>query len=265
MIKKTAIVAGVALLLMGLLFGRDTASYLSTLTGWAQKTVHDSIPIDVELSRARQMISQLDPDIRDAMHQIAKGEVKVDQLAAQRDQLKDQLAKSMDDIDRLRTDLEREDSTYVYAGKSYTQRDVKSDLTRRWDLYKTRTATLEKMNAILDARMRGLKAATEKLAEMRAAKVQMEVDVENLEAQLELVKVAQAASDINLDDSHLARTKDLVSDIRTRIDVAQKLASAEDSYAGQIDLDTPESRDILDEIAQELDKNGTTELIVLER
>jgi peptidoglycan hydrolase CwlO-like protein len=113
MIKKTAIVAGVALLLMGLLFGRDTVSYLSTFAGNAQDAVRNNIPIDLELSRARQMISQLDPGIRDAMHQIAKGEVKVDQLAAQRDQLKEQLAKSMDDIDRLRTDLEREDSTYV--------------------------------------------------------------------------------------------------------------------------------------------------------
>ncbi len=110
MIKKTAIVAGVALLLMGLLFGRDTVSYLSTFAGNAQDAVRNNIPIDLELSRARQMISQLDPGIRDAMHQIAKGEVKVDQLAAQRDQLKEQLAKSMDDIDRLRTDLEREDS-----------------------------------------------------------------------------------------------------------------------------------------------------------
>lgn len=265
MLKKTAVVAGLVLLALGLLFGRDAVSHISTTLGWVRNEAKGMFSIEHELDRARNMIAGLDPNIRQAMHRIAKQEVEVDRLRGQRDELKSQLAKDLSDIDRLRTDLERDDSTYVYAGKSYNQKEVKADLTHRWDRYKTRNTTLERMDAILEARARGLKAANTKLAEMRAAKAQLEVDIENLEAQLELVRVAQTASDINLDDSHLARTKDLVADIGARIDVAEKLASAEDSYAGQIELDEPENRDILDEIAQELDKSNQQELIVLER
>jgi hypothetical protein len=226
--------------------------------------VRNSVPVDFELKRAGDMIAQLDPEIRNAMHMIAKQEVKVDQLREQRDTLKEQLAQNLEDIDRLRTDLQRGDSTYVYAGKSYDESQVKADLTRRWDRYKTRQETLEKLDAILEARMRGLTAANDKLREMQASKRQLEVEVENLTAQLELVRAAQAGSDLTLDDSLLSRTKELVKDIETRIAVDQKLLNAEDSYAGQITLDEPETRNILDEIAQEMDKQND-EYIVLDK
>ena len=263
MLKKAAIVGGLLVLLAGLLFGTNAGSYLHTGKGWVRDTVRNSVPVEFELQRARDMIGQLDPEIRNAMHMIAKQEVKVDQLRGQRDDLKEQVAQNLKDVDRLRSDLERGDSTYVYAGKTYNEVAVKADLGRRWDRYKTRQTTLEKLDAILEARMRGLSGANEKLTEMRAAKAQLEVQVENLAAQLELVKAAQTGSDLTLDTSLLSRTKDLVKDIETRIAVDQKLLNAEDSYAGQITLDTPDTRNILDEIAQELDdKNG--EYIVLD-
>ncbi len=264
MLKKSAIVVGVVVLLLGLIFGRDALSILKTSGSWVRSEVRNSVPIDFELKRASDMIAQLDPEIRDAMQKIAKQEVKVDQLREQRDMLKEQLAQNLEDIDRLRTDLQRGDSTYVYAGKTYDEPQVKADLTRRWDRYKTRQGTLEKLDAILEARMNGLDAAHEKLREMQAAKHQLEVQVENLTAQLELVRAAQAGSDLTLDDSLLSRTKELVKDIETRIAVDQKLLNAEDSYAGQITLDEPDTRNILDEIAQELDKQND-EYIVLDK
>ena len=88
-------------------------------------------------------------------------------------------------------------------------------------------ATLGKLRQILAARESGLNAGREKLKAMQAAKTQLEVDVANLEARLEMVKVAQTTSDFNFDDSRLSRTKELVKDIGARIDVAEKLVNAE--------------------------------------
>jgi chromosome segregation ATPase len=266
MLKKFGIGGGIVaalFLLLVVLFGADATSILKTGAKQARDMVKNSVSVEFELERARDMIADLDPEIRNAMHTIAKQEVAVDQMREQRDGLKETLAQNLKDIDRLRTDLERGDSTYVYAGKSYNESAVKADLTHRWDRYKTKLGTLDKLDAILEARMRSLDAANTKLTEMRAPKAQLEVEVENLSAQLELVKAAQAGSDLTLDDSLLSRTKDLVKDIETRIAVDQKILDAEDSYAGQIKLDAPETRDILDEIAQELDKSNE-EYIVLD-
>ena len=61
-------------------------------------------------------------------------------------------------------------------------------------------ATLGKLTQVLAARDRGLDAGREKLKAMQAAKSQLEVDVANMEARLEMVKVAQSTSEFNFDD-----------------------------------------------------------------
>src|SRR5688572_19450528 len=241
MLKKGMVLGAAALLLLGLLFGREGFSHVKTSLGWVRQSVRESVPVDFEISRARQMIKDLDPEIHRNMHLIAKEEVEVKHL---RDQLADadkQLVKNRSDIERLTHDLKRGDSHFVYCGKSYSAKQVESDLSRRFDQYKVKEATLTKLNQVLAARDRGLEAGREKLKAMQAAKGQLEVDVANLEARLEMVKVAQSTSEFNFDDSRLSRTKELVRDISARIDVAEKLVNAETTYPGQISLDEEET------------------------
>jgi chromosome segregation ATPase len=237
MMKKGILIGAGVLVLLGLLFGREGFSYVKTSLGWVRQGVRDAVPVEFEIGRARQMIKDLDPEIHKNMHLIAKEEVEVAHLREQLGTAEKNLVKNKSDIERLNTDLKRGDSTFVYAGKSYTQQQVETDLARRFELFKVKEATLEKLTQVLAARERGLSAGREKLKAMQAAKGQLEVDVANLDARLEMVKVAQSTSEFNFDDSRLARTKDLVSDISARIDVAEKLVNAETTYPGEIDLD----------------------------
>jgi len=249
MVKKGIMLGVAALVLVGLLFGREGVSHVKTSLGWVRQSVRDSVPVEFEISRARQMIKDLDPEIHRNMHLIAKEEVEVKHL---RDQLSDadkQLVKNRSDIERLTYDLKKGDKHFVYCGKSYTSKQVEGDLTRRFDQYKVKEATLGKLQQVLAARERGLDAGREKLKAMQAAKTQLEVDVANLEARQEMVKVAQTTSEFNFDDSRLSRTKQLVKDIGCRIDVAEKLVHAETTYPGQISLDDQKSSgDITEQI-----------------
>jgi hypothetical protein len=190
-----------------------------------------------EIGRARQMIKDLDPEIHRNMHLIAKEEVEVKHLRGQLGDAEKQLVKNKADIERLTYDLKRGDNQFVYCGKSYSAKQVENDLTRRFEQFKVKEATLGKLTQVLAARERGLEAGREKLKAMQAAKGQLEVDVANLEARQEMVKVAQTTSEFNFDDSRLARTKQLIRDIGCRIDVAEKLVQAETTYPGQISLD----------------------------
>jgi hypothetical protein len=244
MVKKGAIIGTAVLVLLGLLFGRDVFSYTKTGFGYIHQGVRDSVPVDFEIGRARQMIKDLDPEIHKNMHLIAKEEVEVANLQEQLTAGEKQIAKNRIDIERLNADLKRGDSTYVYCGKHYTQNQVETDLARRFEQFKVKEATLDRLRHVLSARERGLAAGREKLKAMQAAKGQLEVDVANLDARLEMVKVAQSTSEFNFDDSRLARTKDLVKDIGARIDVAEKLVNAETTYPGQIDLDEEETTNI---------------------
>jgi septal ring factor EnvC (AmiA/AmiB activator) len=241
MVKKGLIIGAAVVVLLGLFFGRDALSHVKTAAGWVHQSVHDAVPVEFELSRARQMITDLDPEIHRNMHLIAKEEVEVTHLRRQLDDAETALTKNRTDIERLNTDLRRGDSNFVYCGKTYTTKQVENDLTRRFESYKVKEATISKLTQVLAARERGLDAAREKLKAMQAAKGQLEVDVENMEARLEMVKVAQSTSEFNFDDSQLARTKELCRDIAARIDVAEKLVNAETTYPGQINLDEEES------------------------
>jgi len=250
MVKKGLFAGGALLLLLGLLFGRDAVSYTTTSLGWVRQSVRDSVPVSFELERARKMIRDLDPEIQRNMHLIAKEEVDVQGLKETLAAGEKSLAKSRSQIELLTNDLKKGDSNFVYAGKSYTSRQVEADLTQRFESYKVKQATTEKLAQVLAARERGLVAGREKLKAMQAAKSRLEVDVANLDARMEMVRVAQSTSEFNFDDSRLSRTKDLVKDIGARIDVAEKLVNADTTYTGQIDLEEPTSSDITEQVTK---------------
>jgi peptidoglycan hydrolase CwlO-like protein len=247
MLKKT-IVAGVAgLLLLGLLFGR---SHVLTTIGMVKQSVKDNVPIDFEIKRARQMVKDLQPEIEKNMHLIAREETTVAKLEREVKAAEEQLASDRGDILRLKDDLDSGSEVFVYAGKSYSAKQVKADLADRFDEFTTREATTTVLKKRLAARQASLEAAQEKLEAMLSAKRQLEVDVENLEARLKMVEVAQTSSEFKFDDSRLSRVQDLVEEISDRIEVAERLVNADVNAEGRIPLDEPEAqRDITEEVA----------------
>ncbi len=250
MLKKSLLLGGALVLLLGLFFGRDACSYLTTSAGWVKDSVKANVPVEFQIERARQMIKDLDPEIRRNMHLIAKEEVEIEKLAQQVDAQEAALAKARTEILRLKRDLETGDSAFYYASRRYTKDQVKHDLASRFERYQVNEATLEKNQKILNIRQQKLDAARQGLEEMLAAKRELEVQVENLEAELEMLKVAKTASNFNFDDSQLARTKALIEGIRTRLDVEAKLVNQVET-AGQIPLDDVDSNEeITDRISK---------------
>jgi len=250
MLRKGLVAGGALALLLGLFFGRDVFSYVKTSFGWVKTSVRDSVPVQFELERARKMIQDLDPEISQHKRQIAREELDLQKLTAQVADEQAKLTKCWSEIQTLKTDLSRGDSNYSYAGRTYTVKQVETDLTNRFDRYQTKDATVQKLRKILDARERGLTAAQEKLKAMIAAKRQLEVEVENLEARLKMVEVAKAANEFVIDDSQLSRTRQLLSDIESRIEVDAQMVNAEELVQDEIPLETPaENVKILDRIA----------------
>lgn len=266
MIRKTIYLSAAALVLMGFLFGRDAISYVSTGAGWVKNSVRDTVPVEFEIERARNMLASLEPEIRNNMQVIAHREVEVERLDNQVGKLTSRQQRDREGLVRLKQDVQRGDTVFVYAGRRYTDEQVRADLGQRLNRVKTTDATLISLNKVLDARKRTLDAARQKLEQMLAAKRQLVVDIQNLEAQHELVNVAQAASEFQFDDSRLARTKDLVDSIRTRLDVAERMLDVEVTLHDQIPLDEESNADVLDQVAHYLDELSpeTAELAELE-
>ena len=253
MIKK-AILATAGICLVGMVFfGRDAFSYFRTTAGRVKDTVRGSVPLDFEIDRARRMVKELVPDIRKNMHVIAKEEVEVEQLKKQIAQTDSRMAKERAELVRLKNDLGTGNNVFHYAGRQYSATQVKCDLANRFERFKTTDATLASLKDIEQARVRSLAAAREKLEGMLAMKRKLEVDVEHLEVRLKMVEAAQTTSDYVFDDSRLSRVKELITDLRTRLDVAERLTSAEGAFHGEIPLSEVSSDNLLDEVTEYLD------------
>jgi chromosome segregation ATPase len=252
MLRKAFFGGGALLLLVGLVFGREAVSYVTTSAGWMHQTVKDAVPIEFELERARKMIRDLDPEIRRNMTLIAREEVAVERLGESIRSNESDLAQAKGDIMKLNDDLQSGNEMFVYAKRTYTAKQVRDDLDNRFQRFKTKEDAVSNLRQVLDARQSALLAAQQKLEAMMAAKAQLEVEVEQLEARMKMVQVAQTRSNFNFDDSHLARTKDLLGEIQARIDVAARLANADEYYHDEIPVrsERVDSEDISEEITR---------------
>jgi predicted nucleic acid-binding Zn-ribbon protein len=250
MLKKGIVAGAATLLLATFFFGRDAWSYVATSAGWVKDSVRDSVPIEFEIERARKMVKDLVPDIRANMHVIAKEEVEVARLEKQIGDAEIKLASERSNVMRLRNDLTSGKDEFQYAGRSFTASQVKLDLANRFERFKTSDATLASLREIQIARTRSLEAARQKLEGMLASKRQLEVDVENLEARLKMVEAAQTTAEYNFDDSRLSRAKELISDLRTRLEVSERLVNSEGAFVDGIPLDAPQAENIVDEVTQ---------------
>lgn len=248
MIKKMLIFGGGTALVAVLLFGRGAVSYIRTSAGYVSGAVQDAVPIEFEIERARGMVKDLVPEIRKNMHLIAKEEVEVKRLEEQIARAEEQLEQEKSHLMRLRTDLTSEKDVFRYAGRTYSAEQVRMDLANRFDRYKTGEATLASLEQIHDARQRRLEAARRKLEGMMASKRQLQVEVENLDARLQMIAAANATSEYQFDDSHLGRVKELISDLKTRLDVADRMASAESRFHDEIPLDETAPEDIVEQV-----------------
>jgi predicted nucleic acid-binding Zn-ribbon protein len=250
MLKKGIIAGAAAMLLATFFFGRDAWSYVSTSAGWVKDSVRDSVPIEFEIERARKLVKDLVPDIRANMHVIAKEEVEVARLEKQIGDAEVRLANERSGLMRLRNDLSSGKDEFQYAGRSFTANQVKLDLANRFERYKTSDATLASLRDIHIARQRSLDAARAKLEGMLASKRQLEVDVENLEARLKMVEAAQTTAEYNFDDSRLSRAKQLIGDLRTRLEVSERMVNSEGAFQDGIPLEAPQAENIVDEVTQ---------------
>lgn len=249
MIKKAIVAAGVLVVLGVLVFGTEVISYVRTSAGVVSDAVHDRVPIEFQIERARDLIENLVPDIRKALHVIAKEQVEVERLEKEIADGGAALDNAEEQMVRLKDDLQSGKETFVYNKRPYTVLQVKTDLANRLDRCRTAKATLETKQQIYDARLKKLDAAREKLDGMLSERSRLQVEVEHLEARLKMLAAAQTTSDYQVDDTKLARAKELIRDLRTRLDVAEKLVDVEGQLHGEIQLEAPVPEDIVEQVA----------------
>jgi chromosome segregation ATPase len=255
MLKKVLLGSAIVFGAGGLLLGTSAVSYMRTGYHSLRDTIKDQIPLDVEIKRARDMITDLRPEISDNLKVIAREEVEVARLQREVDTKKASLAKSKQSILKLKDDAQSGVKHVSYGGKSFDMEQVRKDLNDRFKSYQTQEATADKLEKILSARERNLEGARRKLDEMLAAKRQLEVEVENLQARLTMVEVAKTSNGFSVNDSRVSSVRQVVSDLGTRIEVEERMADADEIFAGIPVSSGDAPTDLIEQITSYFDGN----------
>lgn len=237
MFKRAIVSAAAVAVASGFVFGTDVFSYVRTGATNVKNAVKSEVPIEFELDRARQLVHDLDPEIKKSLHVIAEEQVAVEKLESAISKREERIAEQEMAIRRLRDDVKSEKAHFVYAGRTYDKAEVTKDLADRFDRFEVAEDTLKRERQVLDAKEKNLAAHRDQLDAMMAARKDLVVEIEQLEARLNSVRAAESLSELEIDDSALTRARSLISDLNTKLDVRERLLDETGSLVGGIPVE----------------------------
>jgi hypothetical protein len=256
-LKRTVIVGVGAFLLGGLLLGKDLVSYVSSSAKSVQTAVKDSVPIEFELRRARDLLEEIIPEMHANIHLIAQEEVEVAALKTDITKSEESISEEKVRIAKLRNALDVQQAKYTFGDKEYSRSFVKEDLSSRFERFKESELVLAGKKRLLSTRENSLQAAMNLLEQTKGRKRLLEDKIESLASQYRLVKAASIGTNIQVDNSKLAQTEKLIAQIKKRLDVAERVLAHESQFVQTIPVDAVVETDLLtqvDEYFQAKDK-----------
>src|SRR3954469_13121673 len=126
-------VAGAALV-GGAVFGRELYSYVSSTSHILRTSVKESVPVEFQLARARDLVNDIVPEMQANVRLVAQQEVEItglqDEIKAAHSSLDNERTK----LTKLRNCLNTQDVSFTMSGVTYSRDDVKRELARKLEL-----------------------------------------------------------------------------------------------------------------------------------
>jgi hypothetical protein len=219
--------------------GGDMLSYVSSSAKSVRTAVKDSVPIEFELARARDMLENIQPEMYANIRIIAKEEVEVAALKADIEESEKALTEEESQVSKLRQTLETQFASYQIGHRKYTRQDLTEDLTRRFERVTQADMVLEGKRRLLATREQSLQAAMQLLERTKSQRKLLAVKIEGLEGKYRLIQAAATGSHVEVDSSKLAQADKLLREIKKRLDVAERVLAHESRFVQPIEFDNP--------------------------
>lgn len=243
----------------GVVFGRDLCSYVSSSARSVRTAVKHTVPVEFELRRARDLVDDIVPEMQANVRLIAQQEVEIDSLRRDIDASRNAIDAERAKVVKLREALATSQTTFAFGRFNWTRDEVKQDLARRFDGLKEAEVILSGKERLLSNREKSLQAAIQTLERTRQQKVLLESQIAALDGQNQLIKAASVGSKFEIDNSKLAQTERLISDIRKQLDVAERVLAHEARFVEPIQVDSMSEKDLLTQIDEHLSGSSASD------
>jgi hypothetical protein len=215
--KRCITACALAVLIGVLCFGSGFLSYAGSSLRGLRRAVEQDVPVEVELERARDLLSGLVPEIQGQVVAVAREEVAVEAFGREVARRRAYMAGERRALEAAREELGRK-------GGAGGNRAVRvAELSRRFANLQLGEELLERHEKLLAARKQSLAALEQNLREAQIRKVELEALVEELTHRLRLMKFEEETLLVRVDTDRLDEVETLVSELRKRCTVAERL------------------------------------------
>jgi uncharacterized protein HemX len=259
MVKKVLIGAAIGAGVVGVLFGTRGVYYARTAFHQIRDTASDAVPVQYDIDRARQQVAELEPAIRQNIEAIARAEVEIEYLEKEIAATQSNLERESKALLSLRDHL-KDGDLKLTGGVSYTPEEIKCEMARRLDHYRTIKGILSDKEKTLELRKKALVSAREQNAKMRGSKAALLTQIEGIETRIKQIEATQASNEFTFDDSALARAKATVADLSKRVEVMARVTEQEGRYTDAVHMPIvlDPGRDVVNEVDSEFGLGGST-------
>lgn len=250
MFKKILIGGGIIALVGFILFGANAIGHVQHGVSWIRGQVNDSVPVEYELERARSLIDETAPQIRECKRVIAEKQVDIKSLTTSVLKLEDSHTLNIRRLKGYQERLGTKQVSYRVGSRNVARSSMEAAASRMLTRVRAEQEMLASKQERLVALSKGLSFAQTALENLLTTRTALESKVDVLETKLRQTEAMQAATvNIELDDSTLAQANEILEACEKRLSVAQQLIENEIPYIPvDIDLDVLATDDISEQI-----------------
>lgn len=236
MLKKMVILGVIGFVAVSALGGTKLASYIRSEIREARERAENNIPPEKELARIRNEIKELDRDIVKVIGQLAEQNVAVENLKAQNAEAAKKQEANLKSL-KLRGEalkareeqIKNAQGFVTFGNRTVNIADATKELSadtkaleQDANAYKAAQKTLEANQATLANRIKVRDSVKQNLDAMQSQKGELAVAADELEAQLVALKAEQTRSKYQTDDTRLAKIKEDIRNLKTKLDVEKE-------------------------------------------
>jgi hypothetical protein len=251
MVKKGVLGAALTAGALYLAFGTSAPSYVRTAFHKVRHSAHDAVPVQFDIDRVREEVASLEGPIKDNLESFYRTQFEVEILDREIGTFQANMETEKKAIIALRETVTA-GGVHKVGHVTYTTEEVKGELARRLDHYRSANKILQDKKDAIKAKRQIMDTTKQALVNMGAQKKEMMTRLEGIEARLKLIDAKRQSSEFTVDDGGpVARVRQSVTDLEKRIEVQARMAENGDFSTANGSVFIEPGRDVVKEVDAE--------------
>jgi chromosome segregation ATPase len=222
MIKKLVVYTIIGVVAWNAVKNTKFGSRVRTEIAGMKKAYEDATPPEKDIARIKADIKLLDVEIQKLIKPLAAENVHVQQLREQIGETQAKQSQAKELLQARAAAIKNATEQVTFGDKTLPVGVAKAELADGVKRYTATQKSLDALEATLAARERIRDTLEKQLEALKAQKVELAVAVEALDAEVALLKLQQTESRHQTDGTHLARVKESIRELKTKVAVQRE-------------------------------------------